>query len=199
MSWSKSYFLRHTCSILCALEHESGMRSTYIVFERCLLLASQLVMGNNTMCVVKHHMYCTRECRRLRQKLLLWRDPSMADILIPSHRKPSGSVLHHFLVTRSGHPLYSWLQAYSIYIYIRIYNTHVENTHYKSKGWSIQPTFLPPGWSSLWPSWAQLLPTRREQRNLVAGLWVSSCYPKKQIEQPSLLCWNYCMNVTVCK
>ena len=198
MSWSKSYFLRHTCSILCALEHESGMRSTYIVFERCLLLASQLVMGNNTMCVVKHHMYCTRECRRLRQKLLLWRDPSMADILIPSHR----NLVALFSIT-------SWLQEVAThyivgfrliaYIYIRIYNTHVENTHYKSKGWSIQPTFLPPGWSSLWPSWAQLLPTRREQRNLVAGLWVSSCYPKKQIEQPSLLCWNYCMNVTVCK
>ena len=82
MSWSKSYFLRHTCSILCALEHESGMRSTYIVFERCLLLASQFVMGNNTMCVVKHHMH--------------W---SMADILIASHRNPAALF-----------PITSWLQ-----------------------------------------------------------------------------------------
>ena len=128
MSWSKSYFLRHTCSILCALEHESGMRSTYIVFERCLLLASQLVMGNNTMCVVKHHMYCTRECRRLRQKLLLWRDPSMADILIPSHR----NLVALFSIT-------SWLQEVAThyivgfrliaYIYIYVYIIRMSKIH----------------------------------------------------------------------
>ena len=36
-------------------------------------------------------------------------------------QKPSGSVPHHFLVTRSDHPLHSWLQACSIYIYYIYY------------------------------------------------------------------------------
>lgn len=105
------------------------MRSTYIVFERCLLLASQLVMGKNTMCVVKRHMYCTRECIRLRQKLLLWRDPSMADILIASHRNPAALFQKSLLGYKKWPPTKkSWLQAYSIYT-ICVYKIRMSNIH----------------------------------------------------------------------